>query len=292
MFCANRINTVELSRYGTHNVYSVMVLNNDFGLSGSYSVMKSYPRQLHIFFNALTYYTRFSAPKWVEYSAENQAESNRYLPWIGLLIGFYTALIYWLGTFIFPESIAVILSIAASIWMNGALHEDGLSDCIDGFGGGWEKQRILTIMKDSRLGSYGVIALLMALLLKYNALLNLQETVLIIITAHCLSRFFPLIIIYREHYTGLEEGSKAKGMTTRKMTRFDLAIAFLPAILCLAFSPFAYISILIPLLALTLWLGAYFRTWIDGYTGDCLGCCQQLSELTIYIWFCLPWFIG
>ncbi|WP_067868327.1 adenosylcobinamide-GDP ribazoletransferase [Neptuniibacter marinus] len=254
--------------------------------------MKSYPRQLHVFFNALTYYTRFSAPSWVEYSKENQAESTRYLPWIGLLIGFYTALIYWLGTFIFPDTIAVILSIATSIWMSGALHEDGLSDCFDGFGGGWEKQRILNIMKDSRLGSYGVLAIILALMLKYNALLTVQETVLIIISAHCLSRFFPLLIIHKENYVGLTEQNKAKVMTTHRITKTDLIIAFIPALLCLVFSPLVYISVLVPLLGLTFWLASYFRSWIDGYTGDCLGCCQQLSELTIYIWFCLPWFIG
>jgi len=253
--------------------------------------MKSYPRQLHLFFNALTYYTRFSAPSWVEYSAENQAQANRYLPWIGLIIGFYTALIYWLGSFILPDSLAIIFSMVASIWMTGALHEDGLADTCDGFGGGWDKQTILNIMKDSRVGSYGVIALLMALLIKYSALINIEQTALIIISAHCLSRFLPLIIIYREKYVRSDEQSKAASALS-PLTTSDLLIAFIPVLLCFMFSPLHYLSVLVPLVCITLWLASYFRTWIGGYTGDCLGSCQQLNELIIYIWFCLPWFIG
>lgn len=253
--------------------------------------MKSYPRQLHLFFNALTYYTRFNAPSWVEFSAENQSQSNKYITWVGLLVGAYTALIYWLGSFILPDSIAIILSMATSIWMTGALHEDGLADSCDGFGGGWDKQRILTIMKDSHLGSYGVIALLLVLLLKYNALLSVEETFLVIIIGHCLSRFYPLLIIYNGKYAGIEEQSKAKVMTTQ-LSKTDLFVAVLPVLICFCFAPWAYLSVVLPLLFITLWLTAYFRTWIGGYTGDCLGACQQLIELTIYIWFCLPWFIS
>ena len=253
--------------------------------------MKSYPRQLHLFFNALTYYTRFNAPSWVEYSSENQAQSSRYFTWIGLIIGFYTALIYWLGSYIFPESLAIILSMGTSIWMTGALHEDGLADTCDGFGGGWDKQKILSIMKDSRVGSYGVIALLVTFLLKYNALLHVEQTILIIISAHCLSRFFPLIIIHREKYARADDQSKAKS-AIHAFNISDWAVAALPVLLCLAILPIHYLSVLIPLLCITLWLASFFRTWIGGYTGDCLGGCQQLTELTVCIWFCLPWFIN
>lgn len=254
------------------------------------SLMKSYPEQLHLFFNALTYFTRFTSPSWVHYTKETQAKSTKYLPWVGLLIGFYAALIYWLSSFIFTDSIAVILSMLSSIWMTGALHEDGLADCCDGFGGGWDKEQILRIMKDSRVGSYGVIGLVVVLLLKFNALLEVEHTIAIIVLGHCLSRLFPLIIIYREKYVSDEETSKSKQMLS-PLSKIDLLIATLPAAACFIFLPLSYLSVLAPTIIATACMIHFFKHWIGGYNGDCLGCCQQVNELLIYLWLCIPIFL-
>lgn len=250
------------------------------------SLMKSYPEQLHIFFNALTFYTRLSAPKWVIYKPDYQAKCSKYLPWIGALIGVYAALIYWLCQFIFPESLAIILSMFTSIIMTGGIHEDGLADCCDGFGGGWDKQQILSIMKDSRVGTYAVLGLILVFLLKYAALLEIEETILTIIFAHCFSRFLPLLIMRKSAYAGRQEESKSSDLTF-PLSNMDLLVAAIPALICIVLLPASFSTVILPCLLLTLWLNQYFQHRIGGYTGDCLGCCQQLNELLIYLWFCL-----
>lgn len=252
--------------------------------------MKSYPYQLHLFFNALTYFTRLRAPQWVVFTAESQARSSKYFTWVGLLIGFYTGLIYWLCSFVLPENIAIIFSMLASIWMTGGLHEDGLADTCDGFGGGWDKQKILAIMKDSRVGTYGVIGLICIFLLKFNSLLSVEETFSVLLLGHCTSRFFPLILMYRETYAGDSENSKSSQMINSFSTK-ELIISALPVLACFVFLPLHYLTLLLPCLLATLWLAQYFRHWIGGYNGDCLGCCQQINEVIIYLWLCLPFFI-
>lgn len=248
--------------------------------------MKSYPEQLHLFFNALTFYTRISAPKWVVYSPEYQAKCSKFLPWIGTLVGAYAALIFWLCQFIFPDSLAIILSMTASILITGGIHEDGLADCCDGFGGGWEKQQILKIMKDSSVGSYAVLGLVLALLLKYTALLEVQETLLVMVCAHSLSRFMPLLLMRKLAYAGENEASKSKELAV-PLSNKDLSIALLPILLCFLFLPATFITVALSCLLLTYWLMGFFRRKIGGYTGDCLGFCQQLNELLIYLWLCL-----
>lgn len=252
--------------------------------------MKSRPHQLHLFFNALAYFTRIEAPKWVEFNAQNEQDSLAYLPWIGFLVGAYTALIFWLCSFILPVEISILLSMITSIWITGGLHEDGLADCCDGFGGGWDKEQILKIMKDSRIGSYGALGLGLALLLKYNALNNLLEVTLTIILAHSLSRFMPLLIVYKASYNGLAKSSKAQTMASTIQWQ-QLAVAFVPVLVCFSFLPISYLSSLLPAILITILLANYFQHWIGGYNGDCLGCCQQSTEIGIYLWLCLPWFI-
>ncbi len=112
-------------------------------------------------------------PAWVGHSAEALNHSARYFPAVGLLVGGIGALVYWLALHLWPQPVAVLLSMAATIYATGAFHEDGLSDTADGLGGGWDKARILSIMKDSRVGSYGVVAIVLALLGKFVLLASL-----------------------------------------------------------------------------------------------------------------------
>jgi len=253
--------------------------------------MKSYPEQLHLFFNAWTFLTRLPSPSWVSYTEQTQAGSTKYLPWVGFVIGLITALTFWLFSLIFNDNIAILLSMLTSIWITGAFHEDGLADSCDGFGGGWDKERIITIMKDSRIGAFGVVGLIMILLLKFNAFIALQETFLTLVLGHSLSRFMPLLIIYSEIYTNDPNNSKSKDIA-RSLQKSELGFAAIPVLVCFLFLPFSYVSVILPTLLATLWMARYFRRWIDGYNGDCLGACQQVTELLIYLWLCLPWFIA
>src|SRR3569833_79355 len=124
-------------------------------------------RETKIFFTALMFFTRIPCPKWVDHSEEYLNKSSKYFPVVGIIVGSISALIFWLFQLFFPVEIALIFSIIASILTTGAFHEDGFADVCDGFGGGWTKDKILLIMKDSRVGAFGVIGLISILAGKY-----------------------------------------------------------------------------------------------------------------------------
>ena len=148
-------------------------------------------RELEYFFGAVRFFTRLPVPAWVGHSSEALNRSARYFPAVGLLIGGIGALVYLGAAQLWPQAVAVLLSMAATIYATGAFHEDGLSDTVDGLGGGWEKLRILEIMKDSRVGSYGVVAMVLALLGKFLLLSSLEPALIpfALLAGHALSRF-------------------------------------------------------------------------------------------------------
>src|SRR5437868_4874930 len=100
-------------------------------------------REFRIFLTAVMFYTRLPCPKWVDHSSEYLGKSARYLPLIGIIIGGIGAVVYEISLLVFPSAIALLLSMIATIYITGALHEDGVSDVCDGFGAGWKKDDIL-----------------------------------------------------------------------------------------------------------------------------------------------------
>src|SRR5258708_5864215 len=123
-------------------------------------------KEFHIFLTAVMFYTRIPCPKWVDHSSEFLNKATRYFPLIGWIVGAFCFGTYYGLQYIYPIEIAIIISMAAGILITGAFHEDGFADVCDGFGGGWTKQKILDIMKDSHIGAYGVIGLILLFLLK------------------------------------------------------------------------------------------------------------------------------
>ena len=117
--------------------------------------------------------TRIPVGKNLPYSTANLQSSARYFSWVGLLVGLVGALILIIVNFYFSSALSIAISMLATIILTGAFHEDGLADCFDAFGGGWSNSTILTIMKDSRLGTYGVVGLITSLSIKYLLLLEL-----------------------------------------------------------------------------------------------------------------------
>ena len=130
--------------------------------------------ELEYLFGAIRFFTRLPVPHWVGHSSEALERSMRYFPAVGLIVGFIGALVFAVTSFFWPKTLAVLASMAATLYATGAFHEDGWSDMVDGFGGGWGKERILAIMKDSRIGSYGAVALIMVLLTKFCALVEID----------------------------------------------------------------------------------------------------------------------
>ena len=129
--------------------------------------------EIKIFFTSLMFYTRIPCPKYVDHSEEYLNKATRYFPLVGIIVGVISFIFYWISNQIFNVQISVIISIAAGILVTGAFHEDGFADTFDGFGGGWTKEKILEIMKDSRVGVYGVISIVILLFLKIFSLTSL-----------------------------------------------------------------------------------------------------------------------
>jgi len=242
-------------------------------------------REIRIFFTALMFFTRIPCPKWVDHSEEYLNKASKYFPVIGIIIGSVSAFIYWLFQLIFPAEIALILSMISSVIITGAFHEDGFADVCDGFGGGWTKEKILLIMKDSRLGTFGVIGLGLILLLKWSVLKYFPVNTLMIalVSGHAISRLNAVSLIFTDDYARDDDTSKSKPLAT-KMSPGELIFAMLFGIVPLILFANVYVLlVLVPLLFVRWYFSRYFKKWIGGYTGDCLGAVQQVSEVVFYL---------
>jgi adenosylcobinamide-GDP ribazoletransferase len=242
-------------------------------------------REAEAFFGALRFFTRLPVPAWVGHSQAALDRAARYFPLVGILVGVLGGLTFLLVAFVLPVSLAILSSMAATLLVTGAFHEDGLADAVDGFGGGWTREQVLVIMKDSRIGSYGALAVALMLLAKFNALYELPDDWIApaLVAAHAASRFFSTLLIFALDYVRDDDSARAKPLAVR-MGAGGLAVAGLFGLAPLALlSPEAALAGL-GLAALTTVLAArYFVRRIGGYTGDCLGAAQQLAELAIYL---------
>ena len=254
-------------------------------------------KQLHIFFTALMFYTRIPCPKNIDHNPDYLNKASRYFPLIGWIVGGISFTVYYLSAFLFTNEIAVILSIIAGTLTTGAFHEDGFADVCDGFGGGWTKEKILTIMKDSAIGAYGAIGLVLLFLLKFQTLYslvslpqiyNLQPAIcnlLIFISAHSISRLAAISIVFTHQYSREDASSKSKPIAqsfTWKEVVGALFFGLLPLII-MSFFQWQLLLVLIPVFLIRFFLARYFQKWIDGYTGDCLGATQQVCEVIFYL---------
>jgi len=246
-------------------------------------------QELSYFFSGLSFYTRIPCPTWVKYSAENLNKSRKYLALIGLLIGAVAASTFYLMHLLLPASVSIILSMGITVYMTGAFHEDGLADCADGFGGGWEKAQILSIMKDSRLGTYGAMSLIIIVSLKFIVLWELQQVsitlmMLALVVGHSASRLMASFTMQFYDYVSAASTSKSKSVTSLKLSNLEMLWSVLPlAAVLIAIAPLKF-TLAIPLLVAFTWvLGGAYKRRIGGYTGDCLGATQQLTEVFFYL---------
>lgn len=254
--------------------------------------------QIDLFFTALQFYTRMPAPGWVKYSPEKLGLSTGYLPLVGWIVGFLAGAVLFLAEYLIHIDIAILLSMTASILLTGAFHEDGFADVCDGFGGGWTKEKILTIMKDSRIGTYGSVGLLLILGLKFSLLGTLWTSasgaliMLVLASSHALSRLMPVFVIYWLPYSR-DTDSKAKP-AAEKPPLWVLVMAMIFGItplfgltLHLDQPPLLLAILLLGLT--TILMARYFMKWIGGYTGDCLGAIQQVCEIVFYLFLVVLW---
>lgn len=248
-------------------------------------------KELQIFLTAMMFYTRIPVPRWVNHDADYLNKATKYFPLIGWIAGILSALVFIGANYLFNPSIAIVFSMAASVLLTGAFHEDGFADVCDGFGGGWTKEKILLIMKDSRVGAYGVIGLIFMLSAKFYLLssFNVTQLTVVLIAAHALSRWAAATFILTHQYVRENEDSKAKPVAKEFLgTHFLIAsiFGFLPLLL---FKNGYVFLLIVPVYGMKIYLGRYFKKWIGGYTGDCLGATQQLCEITFYLSLLALW---
>lgn len=221
------------------------------------------------------------------YSEERMAASVRYFPLVGLLIGIIAASTYKFGLFLFPVIVAILVSTAVTTLVTGGFHEDGLADTFDGIGGGSTAAHSLEIMKDSRIGVFGLLALTLALATKVASLTALPATTIAItlVSAHCLSRWSTVLVIATSSYARDEGAGKP---TSKNIGKSAFAFATLSAVVAIALlyyqlSPLLAGCSVIGLAMSHVLIRLFFERKIGGYTGDCLGATQQVGELGIYL---------
>ncbi|WDF62661.1 adenosylcobinamide-GDP ribazoletransferase [Flavobacterium sp. KACC 22763] len=256
-------------------------------------------KELHIFFTCLMFYTRIPCPKNITHHPDYLNKATRYFPFIGWIVGSISFLTFYLFSFFLSTEIAVILAIIASILTTGAFHEDGFADVCDGFGGGWTKEKILMIMKDSAIGAYGAIGLVLLFLLKFKLLSesillftnNISLIFLLFISAHSLSRLAAISIIFTHEYSRDDASSKSKPIAKQYTWKEIFGSFFFGLIPLIVFSYFnlKFLLAIIPVFITRYFLARYFQKWIDGYTGDCLGATQQVCEVVFYLSILFLW---
>ncbi|MBF0278760.1 MAG: adenosylcobinamide-GDP ribazoletransferase [SAR324 cluster bacterium] len=244
-------------------------------------------KEIEPFLAALSFYTRIPVACQFENLAEVQKRSIVYLPLIGWIVGGIEALVFLLGMLLFPHSVALFLSLVSAVMLTGALHEDGFADTCDGFGGGWTAEEVLRIMKDSRIGVYGVSGLILLFGLKFVTLLETDSSLIpvLFIAAHSLSRATAASLLFTHNYVGASSQSKASALVKRLSLReLGLICLFGALPLLLFLNPF-YFLLIIPLFLIQKILGLYTKRRIGGYTGDTLGAAQQITETVVYLAF-------
>jgi adenosylcobinamide-GDP ribazoletransferase len=251
-------------------------------------------REIHLFFTALMFYTRIPCPRWLSHEQESLNLATKYFPVIGWVVGSFAAGILMLALIFFPPLIAVILSTIGGILMTGAFHEDGFMDTCDAFGGGWTKEKILEIMKDSRMGAFGVLGMICLMCLKIFSLEFLCQksawvTFGILISVHTLSRYTALLLRLSLSYVSENEDSKAKPIAKQTTFWGYLVSSVFSAIPLIIFHDCLTLWLLVPMVGLLFYAAYYFKKWIGGYTGDSLGAVQQVAEVLFYLTIIATW---
>lgn len=212
-------------------------------------------------------------------------------PFTGWLTGFITVLFFWLFSQVMPLTPAWILALCSRLLVTGCLHEDGLADFIDGFGGGTSRERTLAIMKDSHIGTYGVIGLIIyfALMIVLPSSLSRDTLCLVVLCGDCWAKCCAAQLINFLPYARTEETAKNKTVYSR-MTLPELLLCFFfglaPALvltLALGWLPVSVLWLLAVPVAVMLSLALFMKKRIQGYTGDCCGATFLLCELAFYL---------
>ena len=242
------------------------------------------PRQLKLFFCAVQFLTRLPAPSFADFQTDWITRSARYFPLVGILVGALSAGVLLAAGQLWSGALPALLAVAAGVLITGGFHEDGLADTADGLGGGQTAARRLEIMKDSRVGTYGVLALGLVLAIKVAALakLPLATAALALVAAHGAGRTAAVAVMVLERHVSDPASAKYKP-APNGVRPFELLIAVLLGLWPLALLGFAGLVGAAVGGGLALLLALTARRLIGGYTGDVLGGVEQVCELGVLL---------
>lgn len=269
--------------------------------------------EIRLLLIAVQFLTRVPVPAWVGFEAAWLQGCLRYFPVVGALVGLGGALVLAAAAAWWAPAVAVVLSMAWTVWLTGGFHEDGLADTCDALGGAVSRERALEIMKDSRIGSYGALALVLTLGLKAAVLIALATplhsemgsaqasgihqvllawTMMGLIWCHAASRLVPVWLIRLLPYGGDAAHAKAKPLAMQVGTGNALLATLLTGGVALALWawlatqgwPTGTLLSAIAAAAAAMLMGAivcarWFMRRLGGFTGDALGASQQITEV-------------
>ena len=215
-----------------------------------------------------------------EVEPENLGRSIPYFPLAGLILGILSTISYMIFSLILPRGICDILVLLVLVLLTGGLHLDGLSDTLDGLGFGKDRESSLKIMKDSRIGAFGAVGLIFAVLIKYLSLHHIESSFIdnILLLMPLYGRWSVLVLGYKSPYAGLEDGvGKAfvEGTTKERYLKGFLIALFASLIifgirgLFILATIFVFVSL----------LRQYFKKRLGGITGDVFGAVIEVSEI-------------
>src|SRR5262245_1215594 len=241
---------------------------------------------LRQFLIAIQFLTRLPVPDKLQASEETLGKATKFFPLVGAMVGAGAALTFWFLQHLLPHSAAALFAIIFTAFITNAFHEDGLADTFDGCGGGWTKEQALEIMRDSRLGTYGALALVFLILGKYSFLSSIAsgapgQVWRWLIVAHTASRWTVLPLCAWLPYARAEGQGKLVAKQIGKADIFIGSVTLFAAVLLLSWQA-ALASVLVTALA-TLLSGLYYRVRLSGVTGDCLGATNQIAEVSLYL---------
>lgn len=236
---------------------------------------------------ALQYFTRLPVPALETFDPRWLAQSVRYFPLAGLVVGSIAAGVFSASSQVFAQPVAAALALIAAIVATGAFHEDGLADTFDALGGHVTRERALEIMRDSRIGTYGAAALSLALLLRWQILATLppEASVAYLLAAHPAARATAASLMAASPYVRLEADAKAKPVAegvgaSQLIAAFAIAAApLVGASLAWPGARTALVAGVLTLPVVFLACRAWFLRRLGGYTGDALGCSEQFVEI-------------
>ena len=254
--------------------------------------------EIRLFFIALQFLTRVPMPRRLGFESTWLQQCERQFPLVGTCVGAWAAAVTWAALQLLPPAVAVGLGMAATVWLTGGLHEDGLADTCDGLGGSVDRDRALAIMKDSRIGAYGALGLLLTLGLKAATLVALVQVVpatalAALVWSHAVSRAAPVLLMRWLPYAGDTALAKAPSLASRLPARdawcavMSTAMIGVGLVVASAFfaprwsaaTGWAVLCSAVAVAVVTLIFAIRLHRRLGGQTGDTLGAAQQLAEL-------------